>query len=103
MTNLKPCPFCGAELEITKSNMGVHPEQSNGSCMLSAMGILADSSRHVEAWNERSTKAAFIESADWIDSNMQEANKLISAIEVKPDTIVRHWYSQILRSFAKEQ
>lgn len=53
---LKPCPFCGEKLTITKSNMAVHEGQSQGDCILSGMGIAADHPESVDKWNKRASE-----------------------------------------------
>lgn len=59
--DLLPCPFCSDDLMVTKSNMAVHTEQSQGDCILSSLGIPADDPAQVRRWNTRADLSPAIE------------------------------------------
>ena len=53
---LKPCPFCGDKMVLTKAETLVHIKQ--GCCIIGAMGFMS-----VSAWNTRTDLAATDEQA----------------------------------------
>ncbi len=48
---LKPCPFCGDPLRVSKSGMASHVDQSN--CIIGHLGFPTDHPESVARWNNR--------------------------------------------------
>ena len=52
---LKPCPFCGGELEVDRFNIWTHPSND---CLLATVDegvfpLMISGSREIDAWNRR--------------------------------------------------
>ena len=57
MTNtLKPCPFCGDALQVSKALMATHINK--GDCPIGAFGFPVDLPRSVARWNTRALPKA---------------------------------------------
>ena len=55
MSELKPCPFCGASMVVVTKDMFTHPGTvGDGQCLMAGKGYYWE---HIDWWNTRAGEA----------------------------------------------